>query len=98
MSRRRYVPPVTPDWEISEAATVNGRHLRPGTEVSIRGERGRFRFIRRVVNSDGVEWLDFWGGPKGAEQWRSFYPARVRRVHRIKKTPRALVEARKEGK
>lgn len=96
MSRRRKPAPLPPDWVESLEATVNGRILTPGTEVSIRGERGRFRFMKRVTRPErGIEWLEFWGGPKHSEQWRSFYPDRVRRVHRIRTTDKALVAARK---
>jgi hypothetical protein len=28
-----------------------------------------------------VEWVDVWGGPKGAENCRSFRPDRIKRVH-----------------
>jgi hypothetical protein len=65
---------------------INRRTLRHGTEVSIRGERGRFRFIKAVQTPAGAVWLDFIGGPAKAEKWRSFRPDRVRRVHRINKT------------
>lgn len=67
-------------------AMVNGRHLAPGTEVSIRGERGRFRFVHATTTSEGREVLSFIGGPAGREAWRSFYPDRVRRVHRLNRT------------
>lgn len=95
---RRFKPSTPPDWHESDHATVNGRHLTPGTEVSIRGERGRFRFLKRVTRDSGAEWLDFWGGPKKCEQWRSFRADRVKRVHRINTTPKALLEARKAAK
>lgn len=95
--RRKYTPTYVPPWEISSSAIINGRNLSPGTEVSIRGARGRFRFIKRVVNEDGVEWLDFWGGAKKHEAFRSFYPDRVRTVHRIKQTPQAMLAARQDA-
>lgn len=85
------------DWEEFTNAVVNGRHLEPGTEVSIRGERGRFRFVKRVRRANGTEWLDFWGGKKGCEQMRSFYPSRVKRVHRLKRTGKGLLETKKEA-
>ncbi|AOT25427.1 hypothetical protein KIP29_gp29 [Mycobacterium phage BabyRay] len=65
---------------------VNERHLEPGTEVSIQGERGRFRFVKASTTSAGKTVLDFIGGPAGHEQWRSFYPERVKTVHRIART------------
>ncbi|WNN93706.1 hypothetical protein SEA_CALLINALLBARBZ_56 [Arthrobacter phage CallinAllBarbz] len=95
--RRKFTPQNASGLTIAYAATVNGRHLAPTTEVSIRGERGRFRFMRAVTSPSGAEWLDFWGGPKGAEQWRSFYPERVRRVHRLKRTGQGLLETKKEA-
>ena len=97
--RRNKAKPLPPDWVESLEAVVNGRTLTPGTEVSIRGERGRFRFLKRVERPErGLEWLDFWGGPKGAENWRSFPLERVRTVHRLKTTDKALVAARKTAR
>jgi len=89
---------LPPDWHESFEAEANGRHITPGTEVSIRGERGRFRFMKKVTRDNGREWLDFWGGPKGAEAWRSFSEDRIKRVHRIGKTDKALVEVHKAKK
>ena len=86
------------DWLVEHEVIINNRHVTSGSEVSIKGERGRFRFIHKVIRPErGVEWLDFWGGPKGHEQHRSFRQDRVRRVHRIKTTPKALLEARKDA-
>jgi hypothetical protein len=69
-------------WVISEEWTVHGRKLAKGTEVSIRGERGRFQFIRHVYNPRiDVEWVDVVGGPKEAKQFRSFSPDRIKTVH-----------------
>uniref|UniRef100_A0AAU8GP10 DUF7246 domain-containing protein n=1 Tax=Mycobacterium phage Pharb TaxID=3136626 RepID=A0AAU8GP10_9VIRU len=65
---------------------VHGRVLLPGTEVSIRGERGRFRFKSAARTSGGRIVCDFIGGPAGHEQWRSFYPERIRTVHRLART------------
>jgi hypothetical protein len=73
-------------WIKRDQYVVNRRTLSPGTEVSIRGERGRFRFIQAVETPEGAVWLDFIGGPAKAEKWRSFRPDRIRRVHRINKT------------
>lgn len=79
--KRKVEPVIPPGWEISYEAKVNGRILTPGTEVSIRGERGRFRFKRRVVTPK-AEWLDFIGGGR----FRSFVPERVKTVHRLNRT------------
>jgi len=64
----------------------NGRTLEKGTEVSIRGERGRFRFVGHVTHPNGNQWLDFIGGKKGCEMFRSFAPESIRTVHRITRT------------
>lgn len=75
------VPRPNADWQYTTEIQVNGRNISPGTELKIVGERGRFRFIRLVNNGKGAEWIDVWGGPKGAEQWRSFRTDRIKRVH-----------------
>ena len=85
MIRRKRVE-VVPLVDYRSEATVNGRTLLPSTEVSIRGERGRFRFMNAQTTSTGKEVLNFVGGASGHEVFRSFYPERVRTVHRINKT------------
>lgn len=93
---KRKARPLPNDWEERETAVVNGRTLTRGTEVTIRGERGRFRFLKAVERPErGLAWLDFWGGPKGSEHWRSFRADRVKRVHRINTTGANLLKARK---
>lgn len=98
MARKKSNLNLPADWHEHLDAEANGRHITPGTEVSIRGERGRFRFIKRVTRDSGLEWLDFWGGPKGAESWRSFGADRIRRVHRINTTDKALAALHKAKK
>lgn len=69
-------------WIISEEWTANGRNLIKGTELTIRGERGRFQFIRHIYNPKlDVSWVDVIGGSKGLRQWRSFSPERIKTVH-----------------
>jgi hypothetical protein len=92
-------PPTYPaGWHVADETTLNGHAVTPGTELSIRGERGRFRFLRHITVDGGADWLDVYGGPKGAEQLRSFYPERVKTVHRLKTTDKALLAARKASK
>jgi hypothetical protein len=95
--RRKASPKaLPPDWIERTEARIHGRIVEPGTELSIRGERGRFRFLKHVERPErGIEWLDVWGGPRKCEQWRSFHPSQVRRVHRINTTPKGLLDARK---
>lgn len=92
MARRRKsssdLPPrhdPSAGWTRSTEYRVNGRVLTPGTEVSIRGERGRFRFQCHVRTEAGTEWLDFIGGSKGVVMFRAFHEDRVRTVHYKKK-------------
>lgn len=74
---------IRPDagWIREERIQVNGRWVERGTELSIKGERGRFRFQCRVTTPKGSSWLDVIGGVKGATMFRSFREDRVRTVH-----------------
>lgn len=85
---KRAKNPLPADWHVSEHYVApNGRHLEPGTEITVKGERAsRFRFLRHVQKDDGAEWVDAVGGPKGVNSWRSFRPERIKRVHRERKT------------
>lgn len=67
----------------TEAKIDGHAKLTEGCEFSVRGLRGRFRFIRYVTTDRG-EWIDCHGGPVGREAFRSFDPSRVSRVHRSK--------------
>lgn len=62
---------------------VHGRVLEKGTEVSIKNERGRFRFVE-IFPGDGSG--TFYGGAHGHEMFRSFHLDRIKTVHRIDKT------------
>lgn len=70
----------------SKAVMINRRKLTPGTEVSIFGKRGRFRFVNANVTSEGRLVLNFVGGKANRVMMRSFYPEQVKRVHRISNT------------
>lgn len=83
--RSNIATPTYPEgWVITTECVINGRHVTPGTECSIKGERGRFRFIKSVTNAAGSTWLDFYGPDRSG--YRSFSPDRVTRVHRIERT------------
>lgn len=73
-------PKPNDGWTYQTEIQINGRHVAPGTELKIVGERGRFRFVKYVDTGD-TGWIDVWGGPKGSECLRSFRLDRVRRVH-----------------
>lgn len=90
-------PRLSDSWVISTELQVNGRHVVPGTELKITGERGRFRFVKHVLNGD-IEWIDVWGGRNGAEQMRSFRPSAIKVVHYKNQTDKNLAKAYKEKK
>lgn len=81
---KNYVPPIAKQF--LEDVVANNRHLVPGVEVSISRERGRFRFVNASVTSAGKLVCNFVGGAANHEVFRSFYPERIRRVHRICRT------------
>jgi hypothetical protein len=88
-----------PDWVESDSIIINGHTVTVGTELSIKGERGRFRFIKHISRPRrGIEWIDVWGGPKHSPQLRSFRPKRVRTVHRINTTDKNILKERKAAK
>jgi hypothetical protein len=74
--------PYPEHWTVSTEITVNGRRVTPGTEVSIRGERGRFLFVKHV-KTPTAEWIDVVNGGDKGTGFRSFTPNRVRTVHRL---------------
>jgi hypothetical protein len=78
-------PTLGLDFERSTEMMVNGRHVDPTTELSFRGERGRFRFVEHVLTPSGAEWVTVIGGSRGIRQYRSFSPDRIKTVHRIPK-------------
>lgn len=97
MPRRKKVidAPIGPiaDWTIKTELQINGRHVSKGTELKIKGERGRFRFIKYVYNPElDVEWIDVWGGPKRMPAMRSFRLEQVQRVHYKNTTQEAKAE------
>ena len=75
-------PPIGEVYE----AQINGRHMSPGTEFSVRGERGRFRFkCARVDEHGALRWITGIGGPAGHKTFRSFGPDRTFVVHHVDK-------------
>jgi hypothetical protein len=74
-----------PTWVVSDKIQINGRTVTMGTELSIRGESGRFRFIKHVKTPDS-EWIDVIGGKKNYEMWRSFAMENIKTVHRLNRT------------
>jgi hypothetical protein len=82
--RAAHKPPE--DRTVAEFYQHGRTRIEAGRELSITGERGRFRFRAHVVTGDGREWLDVIGGPEGSPAFRAFRPDRIKTVHRIAKT------------
>jgi hypothetical protein len=61
-----------------EVQIYNRPKLEPGVEVSIKGIKGRHRFMCRVTNSKGESWLNAYSETGGV---RSFTEDRLTRVH-----------------
>lgn len=101
MARRKSQVPEGPRpnsaWICETEIQVNGRNVTFGTELKIRGVRGRFRFIKKVTTPT-TEWVDVWGGPKGAESMRSFRLDKIKTVHYKNQTVGNLAVEYKEKK
>lgn len=83
MGKKKFVPPeYPPGWQVSDRFVWNGRHIEVGTELTVRGIRGRVRFVKHVV-TDKAEWVDAIDRDK---HFRSIAPERIRTVHRLNKT------------
>lgn len=65
---------------VSTEYACNGRNIVVNTELSIKGERGRFKF-KYYTESDNGDWITVYGGPNGVGMWRSFEPKRIKTVH-----------------
>jgi Na+-transporting NADH:ubiquinone oxidoreductase subunit NqrF len=61
---------------------IHNRVVEQGTELSVNGESGRFKFLY-VNESDGS--ITVYGGKNGYGMFRSFAVDRIRRVHTKKK-------------
>jgi hypothetical protein len=90
-------PRPNASWEYLTETQINGRYVNKGTELKIKGERGRFRFVHLVKNGD-KEWVDVWGGPKNCESLRSFRLERIQRVHYKNQTDKNLAREYKDKK
>jgi hypothetical protein len=82
-------------WEIQTEMQINGRHVKPGTELKITGWTGRYRFVKYVKTETGAEWVDVIGGPRGIEAFRSCTLEMVKRVHYKNQTYQNLAEEHK---
>jgi hypothetical protein len=81
-------------WEIQTEMTINGRHVKPGTELKVKGWTGRYQFVKYVKTEKGIEWIDL----LGEDGFRSCDPDRIKRVHYKNKTDANIVKELKERK
>ena len=80
MQRRRRALDPSRDWTRSdEHLAPSGCWLRPGTEFSVYGERGRYRFLE-YVDTGKAHWVSAIGGTKGVRMYRAFEPGRIKKV------------------
>jgi len=88
--------PVGPPqgWVVSDSYQISPQvTLTKGDECRIKGEQGKYKFMRHVVNTNldpQSEWIDLWGGSHGHGQWRSI------QVERLKHIPQKRVRKKKE--
>jgi hypothetical protein len=90
------VPKPNDLCQVKEEIQINGRNVSKGTELKIKGQRGRFRFVKHVLTEKNKEWIDVIGGPKGQEQWRSYSPTDVKTVHVKNQTDANLAKVYKK--
>lgn len=99
MKRRKNSVPEGPrpndGWEIQTEMMINGRHVKPGTELKVTGWTGRYQFVKYVKTEKGVEWVDLIGRD---DIFRSCSLDKIRRVHYKNKTDANIVKELKERK
>ena len=95
MGKKRNVVSHPESWTVTNEIQVNGRTVSVGTELSIKGESGRFRFMKHVKTQTS-EWIDVIGGKKGYSTCRSFRVSQVKTVHWKNRTDKNIVKERKE--
>lgn len=93
MGKKKFVQPeYPPGWQVADKFSWNNRHIEVGTELTVRGIRGRVRFVKHVTVLEEIneqwsevkaEWIDAIDRDK---HFRSFAPERIRTVHRLNKT------------
>ena len=100
MSRKKKTTkPVGPPagWVVSDTYQVSPQViLNKGDECRIKGEQGKYTFMRHVINTNHdpqSEWIDLWGGSHGHGQYRSIHIERLKHIpakrSRRKKEPQS---------
>jgi hypothetical protein len=85
MAKKKIEIKIPEHWVVEESIQVNNQTVVPGTEISVKGERGRFKFLKKVTTPN-TSWVDCIGGRKGYEVYRSFETSKIKTVHRKKTT------------
>ena len=97
MTKRKFVAPSGPrpndKWEIKTELQINGRYVKPGTELKIKGWPGRYRFVKYVKTEVGREWIDVL---TNSDYFRSCSLDMVRTVHSKNKTDEHLAKEYKK--
>jgi hypothetical protein len=92
--KKKETQPVGPPegWLVSEEYQISPQvTLSKGDECRIKGEQGKYKFIRHVINTNlDSEWVDLWGGSHGHGQWRSVH------THMLKHIPEKRSRRKKE--
>lgn len=71
------VPKPNADWIVTNEYQVNGRWLKPHTEFTVHGVKGRMVFVSHTQTPTS-EWIDAFSPNK---QYRAFRPDRIKTVH-----------------
>ncbi|QSM01171.1 hypothetical protein SEA_NANOSMITE_147 [Mycobacterium phage Nanosmite] len=99
MNAKRKVAPKE-DGRVYQFHIPGRTTLVVGTEVTLRGKRGRYRFQYARKTSTGLDELTFVGGRLDGqgERFVSAYPDGVTRVHRTSKTLVNITKQKKGNK
>ena len=100
MSRKKKTTaPIGPPagWVVSDTYQISPQiTLNKGDECRIKGEQGKYTFMRHVINTNldpQREWVDLWGGSHGHGQFRAIHTDRLKHVpekrSRRKKEPQS---------
>lgn len=78
-----------PNWKISYTYIYQKDEINLGDLVKFKGERGSFKFVRHVENSEkNVEWIDC----VGDGGYRSFYVHQLKGKIKVKKTRKNKID------
>jgi hypothetical protein len=94
MARRKKTEPVGPPkgWIVSDEYQISPQVvLEKGDECKIKGEQGKYKFVRHVVNTNldpHAEWVDLWGGTANYAQLRSVHVDKLAHIPKRRSSKR----------